>query len=106
MTHSDESDKPVEAVLSMPFPDLCLSQPARVIIRATNGRSKAKRDKKIKLSTVVDSDSLEAFFTRYAEVCKSGMSGLKKRDRSRRKKETKAKKKKGGVNGQEEVKKA
>jgi signal recognition particle subunit SRP14 len=30
-------------------------------------------------------DDLEAFYTRYADVCKAGMTGLKKRDRSKRK---------------------
>ena len=36
---------------------------------------------------------MEGFFARYADVCKAGMSGLKKRDRTKRKKD-KAKKKK------------
>jgi len=44
---------------------------------------------------VVQADELEGFFTRYAEVCKGGMAGLKKRDRSGRKgKGKKAKRKK------------
>ncbi|KAL3426200.1 signal recognition particle 14kD protein [Phlyctema vagabunda] len=73
-----------------------LSEPAPIIIRASNGKSKENRDKKVKLSTIVEVDALEAFFARYAEVCKSGMSSLKKRDRSKRKKETKAKKRKAG----------
>ena len=49
----------------------------------------------MKLSTVVAPDDLEVFFTRYAEVWKAGMSGLKKRDRSGRKAKAKGKKKKG-----------
>ena len=36
---------------------------------------------------------MKGFFARYADVCKAGMSGLKKRDRTKRKKD-KAKKKK------------
>lgn len=56
----------------------------------------------------MEADALEAFFARYAEVCKGGMSGLKKRDRSKAKEKLKAKKKKlggaGGVVG--EVKKS
>ena len=36
---------------------------------------------------------------RYADVCKAGMSGLKKRDRSGRKAKGKAKKKKGASGG-------
>lgn len=40
-------------------------------------------------------DQLDAFFVRYAEACKAGMSGLKKRDR--RGKKDKKKKKRGAV---------
>lgn len=40
-------------------------------------------------------DQLDGFFLRYAEICKGGMSGLKKRDRSKNK--AKAKKRKGGA---------
>ena len=39
-------------------------------------------------------ENLEEFYVRYAEICKVGMQGLKKRDRSGRKK-AKAKKRKG-----------
>ena len=45
------------------------------------------------MSTVVQPDDLEAFYTRYAEVCKQGMQALKKRDRSKRKKQKQGKKK-------------
>jgi signal recognition particle subunit SRP14 len=65
------------------------TQPLSLLIRATNGKHKSKA----KLSTIVTADSLESFFTRYAEVCKTGMSGLKKRDRSKAKARQKAKKK-------------
>ena len=44
----------------------------------------------------MESDALDAFFVKYAEVCKLGMSGLKKRDRSKQKEKLKAKKKKQG----------
>ncbi|KAI9830247.1 MAG: hypothetical protein M1819_005774 [Sarea resinae] len=77
--------------------DLHPSEPLPILIRATNGKSKEHRKDKIKLSTVVEPDALEAFFARYADVCKSGMQALKKRDRSGRKK-AKAKKRKGGGN--------
>jgi len=50
----------------------------------------------VKLSTEVQADQLEGFFTRYAEVWKAGMGGLKKRDRKKAKaKKTKKKKGKG-----------
>lgn len=70
-----------------------------MLVRATNGKGKADRARKIKLSTVVDPEALPAFFERYADACKAGMTTLKPRDRSKRK--TKAKKKKtvGAVAG-------
>lgn len=72
--------------------------PLPLIVRATDGATQDKERKKnkdkIKLSTVVQPDELEAFYARYAEVCKAGMGALKKRDRSKRKK-TKGKKKEG-----------
>jgi signal recognition particle subunit SRP14 len=61
-------------------------------VRASNGKSKPARADKIKLSTVVDtgnSEAVEKFYARYAEVCKSGMTELKKRER---RKKAKAKK--------------
>lgn len=100
MTHSEDIGAAEGPTISDPFPDLNPSKPLPIIIRATDGNSK---DKKVRLSTLVEADMLEGFFVRYAEVCKLGMSGLKKRDRSKRKEKMKAKKKKGGA---EEVKKA
>ncbi len=66
-----------------------------MLIRATNGKWKDEKKDKIKISTVVQADELEVFFVKYAEVWKAGMTGLKKRDRSGRKK-GKAKKKGAG----------
>lgn len=80
--------------------------PLPLIIRATNSKSKVNRDKKVKLSTIVEADALEGFFVKYAEVCKGGMSGLKKRDRSKAKEKLKAKKKKLGGAIAAETKKA
>lgn len=40
----------------------------------------------MKLSTVVEPEGIEAFFTKYAELCKSGMGALKKRDKKKSKK--------------------
>jgi signal recognition particle subunit SRP14 len=67
-----------------------------ILIRATNGKSKERRTKKVKFSTVVDSGALDAFYARYAEVCKAGMAALKPRDR---KKKAKTKKKKAAGAG-------
>ncbi|KAJ9487611.1 hypothetical protein VN97_g5684 [Penicillium thymicola] len=78
------------------------SQPS-ILIRATDGNTNTpnlksasketqismKKSQKIKLSTIVNPDEIEAFYVRYAEVCKAGMSGLKKRDRRGRKAKTK-----------------
>jgi signal recognition particle subunit SRP14 len=93
---------PVTKNLPDRFDDLRPSSPLPVLIRATNGKSKEKKNEKIKLSTIVQPDALEAFYLRYADICKSGMQGLKKRDRSGRKK-TKSKKRKVGVEGDRRV---
>ncbi|KAI9658121.1 MAG: hypothetical protein M1829_006847 [Trizodia sp. TS-e1964] len=76
------------------FPDLDPASLMPILIRATNGKSKEHRAGKIKLSTLVEPENLATFYSRYAEVCKSGMQALKKRDRTGRKK-AKAKKRKG-----------
>ncbi|KAM5352126.1 hypothetical protein ACJ41O_004849 [Fusarium nematophilum] len=78
-----------------PSPDIHPSKPLPVIIRATNGQSKKDRSSKVKLSTVVNPEDLETFYVRYADVCKTGMTALKPRDRS--KKKAKAKKKKAAA---------
>jgi hypothetical protein len=103
VTFGDASEShPDPGLLREPHP----SESLPIIIRATSGKSRENKAGKVKLSTVVEAGALEAFFIKYAEVCKSGMSGLKKRDRSKVKKKMKAKKKKGGaVGGLEEVKK-
>ncbi|KAI1411491.1 signal recognition particle 14kD protein [Hypoxylon sp. FL1857] len=89
-------DQPLpEATSDTIFPDLHPPKPMPVLIKATNARGKERRQDKIKLRTVVEPDSLPAFFEKYAEVCKSGMTTLKPRDRSKRK--GKAKKKKGAA---------
>ncbi|EPE26894.1 Signal recognition particle alu RNA binding heterodimer, SRP9/14 [Glarea lozoyensis ATCC 20868] len=83
----------------VPFPDLAPSAPTSILIRATNGENAKgrKEGKKVKLSTVVESEAIEGFYARYAEVCKGGMvGGLKKRDRSKAKEKLKAKKRKMG----------
>jgi signal recognition particle subunit SRP14 len=90
-----------EPTANSTLPDLETSKPLPILIRASNGKSKEKRDKKVKLSTIVEADALEAFFLKYAEVCKQGMTGLKKRDRSKAKEKLKAKKRKQGGTGVE-----
>ncbi|KAF2835141.1 signal recognition particle, SRP9/SRP14 subunit [Patellaria atrata CBS 101060] len=88
-----------------PLWDLHPPNPLPIIIRATNGKSKEDRAKggKIKLSTLVQPDDLEGFYTKYAEICKAGMQALKKRVRTKRKKD-KAKKKKAVTAGEGEKK--
>jgi signal recognition particle subunit SRP14 len=95
-----------ETSLPQLFPDLAPSKPLPIIIRATNGKSKEKIKEKVKLSTTVEVDALEGFYAKYAEICKLGMSGLKKRDRSKAKEKLKAKKKKQGGGAATEIKKS
>ncbi|KAL2849483.1 signal recognition particle, SRP14 subunit [Aspergillus pseudoustus] len=74
--------------------------PPSILIRATDGNTNApnpksasedknikkkSKESKAKLSTVVQPDELETFYAKYAEVCKAGMTGLKKRDRKQKK---------------------
>ena len=96
---------PPVKVADDPLWDLNPPNPLPLIVRATDGKTtnkdmKTKNKDKVKLSTIVKPDDVEAFFTRYAEVCKQGMQSLKKRDRSKRKKD-KGKKKKGAAAGEE-----
>ncbi|KAL2014808.1 hypothetical protein VTN00DRAFT_2333 [Thermoascus crustaceus] len=80
-------------------------QKPAILIRATDGNTNAPNPKtnknndpkfksktnkkketetpKVKISTIVAPEDLEAFYARYAEVSKAGMSGLKKRDRKK-----------------------
>lgn len=95
----EEDTKIEDPGSSQPFADSDPSKSFPIIIRATNGKSKEKREKKIKLSTIVEAGALEGFYAKYADVCKSKMSALKKRDRSKAKERLKAKKKKGGAAG-------
>ena len=104
---ASSSTTTAQKVADDPLWDLNPPNPLPLIIRATDGKShklgaegtkggkngRTKNAEKVKLSTIVQPDDLEAFFARYAEVCKAGMQSLKKRDRSKRKK---ASKKKGG----------
>lgn len=88
------------------------SQSAQVLIRATNGASGKTKSKphfkvskeqqhkdkpKIKLATVIEAGNLESFYTQYADVCKKGMEGMRKRDKKKAKEKAKAAKKKKGT---------
>ncbi|KIW69470.1 hypothetical protein PV04_05346 [Phialophora macrospora] len=87
---------------------------AQILIRATNGAGRPKKhtststskvsksksnttgagvEPKIRFATLVAASDLEAFYTRYADVCKKGMEGLRKRDKKKAKERAKAKKK-------------
>lgn len=84
-----------------PLWDTHPENPLPILIRASNNKSSKKagtereNTEKITLSTVLSPEDLDGFFVRYAEACKTGMSGLKKRDRKKGKKDKK--KKKGAV---------
>ncbi|KAM0298361.1 hypothetical protein HYE67_006319 [Fusarium culmorum] len=92
LTYGQDIPQPSE---EEPSPDINPGKPLPLIIKATNGKGKRDRSKKVKLSTVVNPEDLEAFYVRYADVCKTGMTALKPRDRS--KKKAKAKKKKAAA---------
>ena len=47
----------------------------------------------------MNASGLEEFYRQYADVCKKGMEGLRKRDRKARKRKEKEKGKKGGGGG-------
>lgn len=74
---------------SQGFEDLSPPEPLPLLVRATDGRSQSidrkKNRDKVKLSTLVVPDGIEAFFSRYAETCRTNMQSLRKRDRSKRK---------------------
>lgn len=88
-------------------PTLDSSSKPSILIRATDGNTNApnpkthkvekkKSSSKVKLSTVAAPEELDAFYARYAEVCKAGMTGLKKRDRKKGKAKAKGGAAKGG----------
>jgi signal recognition particle subunit SRP14 len=106
VTYSSDSEPSAKKVADDPLWDLNPPNPLPVLIRATDGKSKPSREdknkaNKVKLSTVVQPNALEAFYTRYADVCKTGMSSLKKRDRKKDK--AKKKKKKTGAEGEKKA---
>ncbi|KAL5120963.1 hypothetical protein ACEQ8H_001151 [Pleosporales sp. CAS-2024a] len=87
-----------QKVADDPLWDTHPESPLPILIRASNNKSSKKAGtdreqvRKTVLSTVVLPDDLDSFFVRYAEACKNGMSGLKKRDRKKGKKDKKKKK--------------
>jgi signal recognition particle subunit SRP14 len=83
------------------FPDQAPDITLPIVVRATNGNPKTKKgerwvvskqSKRVKISTIVKPEDMDAFFSKYSDVCKAGMGSLKKRDRSKRKKKEKKKK--------------
>lgn len=94
MVHDSSAPVPtvVDPLADLKDPEDSASFP--VIVRATNGKSgdDRKSGQRVKLSTIVQSGDLDAFYARYAEICKAGMLALKPRVRTKRK--TKSKKKK------------
>ena len=107
VTRDEEPNPPPKIAIANSYPEPQPSEPLPILIRATDGNSKGHKAQKIKFSTIVEADMLDTFFARYAEICKLGMSGLKKRDRSKGKKKMKAKKRKGGAanNGMDDARK-
>ncbi|KAH7091115.1 signal recognition particle, SRP14 subunit [Paraphoma chrysanthemicola] len=81
-----------------PLWDTHPESPLPILIRASNNGSAKRKGtdrediSKIVISTVVKPDDLDGFYGRYADACKTGMTGLKKRDRKKGKKDKKKKK--------------
>lgn len=102
MTYSSDTAPSPTKVADDPLWDTHPENPLPVIVRASDTKEdKAKdgsrRDKpKEKFSTIVQPDALDRFYVRYAETCKAGMSALKKRDRTKRKKDKRKKAKTDG----------
>jgi len=103
MTFSTDSAPSTPAkVADDPLWDTHPDNPLPVIVRASNSKSSKAKDgsrkniSKTKFSTIVQPDALDGFYARYAETCKAGMSALKKRDRTKRKKDKRKKAKTGG----------
>ena len=99
VTYDQTSAKsPADKVPGDPLADLHPTLPLPILMRASDGETQSKDRVKnkdhVNISTIVQPDDLEAFFTRYAEVCKATMLSLRKRDRRKRKGD-KSKKKKG-----------
>jgi signal recognition particle subunit SRP14 len=99
VTYDQTSSKsPADKVPADPLVDLHPTLSLPVIVRASDGKTQSKDRVKnkdhVKISTIVQPDDLEGFFTRYADVCKASMLSLRKRDRRKRKAD-KGKKKKG-----------
>lgn len=96
-TTPSESAPEGRKIADNPIWDLNPPNPLPVIIRASNAKNPEHRKlgEKEKISTVVQPDELNGFYTRYAEVCKKGMESLRKRDRSKKKKDKKKVKKEG-----------
>ncbi len=106
---SPEPQDSSQSVLASAFPNLLevfpsisvppteTSGPHPILFRATNGKSSEKRGSKVKISTVVTPADLDSFLEKYVEVCRAGMSDLRKRDRRKKDKKRKAKAKKEKV---------
>ncbi|KAJ5549054.1 hypothetical protein N7513_006288 [Penicillium frequentans] len=102
LSKTSEKARGSVSLTQKPIVDSASDSPPSTLIRITDGNTSAPNPKsadkagkitkntssKVKFSTVVKPEELEAFYTRYAELCKSGMTGMKKRDRKRK---TKAK---------------
>lgn len=107
VTYGEPAETFPDPTAEAPFPDLNPTKPLSILIRATDGKRTKQNKKKTTISTIVAPDAIEGFFMRYGEVCKLGMSGLKKRDKKKMKEKLKAKKRqKEGAVADENAKKS
>jgi signal recognition particle subunit SRP14 len=82
----------IRATNGLPPPKRNSSKSSKVAKGSAKKTDATKKEDRIKLSTVVAAEEIEDFFAKYAEVCKAGMVGLRKRDRKKAKKANKGKK--------------
>lgn len=84
------TDLPTNVIENETYPQNTATYP--ILIRISmNGKEKKDKKDKVKLSTVVENDQLEHFWSDYVQVLKNGFVGLKKKEKK------KAKTKKGKV---------
>lgn len=61
-----------------------------ILLRATDGAR--DKTKKVKVSTVIEADKVDQFWTEYANTLKNGITGLKKKEKKKAKKAKKVSK--------------
>lgn len=80
MAPLSDLSKEVKPVLHEHNPDF---KTYSILIRVTDGNK--EKSARVKLSTVVEPENLDAFWNEYTNVLKAGFVGLKKKSKSKKK---------------------